>query len=392
MKSVAEILQKIKRGTIEIIEETQLVEKLKENRPLKIKAGFDPTTQDIHLGHVVLLKKLRLFQDLGHTVYFLIGDFTARIGDPSGRESTRPPLTKEQVIRNAQTYTQQAFKILNPEKTQIVFNSTWFDKMELSSFCNLLSRYTVARLLERDDFQKRMKQNKPISMLEFVYPLLQGYDSVVLEADIEIGGSDQKFNLVCARHIQSAFGKEPQVIITLPLLIGLDGKNKMSKSLGNYIGINESSRDIFGKVMSISDELMYEWYRILTDFEMKEIKSMHPRDAKLKLAQEIVSWFYGKEKALKEKEEFIRVFSKKEKPSHLPKYYLNYGNESVLDVMVNSGLVSSKNEARRLLQQGAVSFNSKKIEEEKYLLNSPGILKIGKKKFLQVLLNNQGDN
>ncbi len=382
--SLEESLEKIKRGTVEVITPHALKEKLKRAKSLKIKAGFDPTTKDIHLGHLVLLKKLRTFQDLGHQVYFLVGDFTARIGDPSGRDTTRPPLSKEEVLDNARTYTQQALKILNPEKTEIVFNSSWFDKMDLNFFCRLLSSYTVARILERDDFQRRFNNNLPISMLEFIYPLLQGYDSVVLEADVEVGGTDQKFNLLCARDIQEYFGKEPQVIITLPLLLGLDGKDKMSKSLGNYIGIDEPPQQIFGKVMSISDDLMYQWYEILTEFDMSQVKKLHPKEAKENLAQEIVSWFYGQDEACYQRERFKKIFSQGEYPQDILAFNIPPQGMTILDILVESGLVISKNEARRLIKQGAVEFSGQKIKEEKFLIRESGLLRSGKKSFLEI--------
>lgn len=382
--SPEEAVFKIKRGTVEIINAQDLLRKIKTNKPLKVKVGFDPTSSDIHLGHVVLLKKLRLLQDLGHIVYFLIGDFTAMIGDPSERDTLRPKLSKEEIMKNASTYTEQAFKILDKEKTKVVFNSKWFAEMKLDLFCNLLSKYTVARLLERDDFQKRYKDNKPISMLEFVYPLLQGYDSVVLEADIELGGTDQKFNLLCARTIQETFSQEPEVIITLPLLVGLDGTNKMSKSLGNYIGITEPPEDIFGKVMSVSDELMYQWYEILTQEDMTSIKNMHPKEAKQKLAEEITSWFYSKEEAAAQKERFEKIFSKGVISDDIPEHTIPKTGKNIIELLFQVAFVTSKNEARRLIKQGAVEFDGSKISDEDFVVSGEGILRCGKKNFLKI--------
>ncbi|RKY34495.1 MAG: tyrosine--tRNA ligase, partial [Candidatus Duberdicusella sinuisediminis] len=314
-KEVAKQLRLIERGTHEIISKDELSKKiefsLRKNKPLKVKAGFDPTSKDIHLGHVVLLKKLRTFQDLGHVVYFIIGDFTARIGDPSGRSELRPSLTEEEVLANASTYTQQAFKILDRKKTKVIFNSKWFKDLKIEDFFPILKSYTLARLLERDDFSLRMKENKPITILEFFYPLLQGYDSVKIGADVELGGTDQKFNLIVGRHLQEFFGQPSQVIITLPLLVGLDGKNKMSKSLGNFIGIEEPPSEIFGKTMSISDELMYHYFELLTDFDLDKLKKMHPKEAKELLAFSFVCWFYDEETAIGEKERFNEIFSKK---------------------------------------------------------------------------------
>ena len=389
---IKEEIALISRGAIDLISPGELTEKLqlsrKNKKPLIVKAGFDPTARDIHLGHTVLLRKLRQFQDLGHIVYFLIGDFTAQVGDPSGRMQLRPLLSSKEIKDNAQTYTTQAFKILDRKKTKVVFNSSWYSKMSLSQFSAILSHYTVARLLERDDFSKRFRQNQPLSMLEFVYPLLQGYDSVMLDADIEIGGSDQKFNLIVGRHLQQAFGKKPQVVITLPLLTGLDGRDKMSKSLGNYIGITDDSKDMFGKVMSISDELMKEYYHLLTDFDLSEIEKIHPKEAKIKLAEFIVSCYYGKEEAQKQKKEFERVFSHRKIPEQINAYKCQDSIVNIIEVLYAEKLVKSKNEARRLISQGGVSIVDKGIlQEEELKVDKEIVLKIGKKRFLKLLPN-----
>ncbi len=385
MRPVDEQIEIIKRGVVEIIPEDQLRKKLSEGRPLRIKAGFDPTAEDIHLGHTVLLQKLRQFQDLGHTVVFLIGDFTARIGDPTGRNEMRKPLSAEEVERNARTYTEQAFKILDPDKTEMLFNSQWYEKMTLSEFSKIAMNYTVARLLERDDFSKRYKEGLPITVLELLYPLIQGYDSVMVRADVELGGTDQKFNLLVGRAMQEAFGQEPQVIITLPLLEGLDGKQKMSKSLGNYVGVNEPPKEMFGKLMSISDELMYRYYELLTDEDIDEVKRMHPRDAKLRLAWLMVRRFHGEEAANREREEFERVFSKKEAPSSAPE--LSLEEVPILEFLVKHGLVESKNAGRRLISQGGVQIEGRKITDPFYRLSSrdKGILKVGKKRFYRLV-------
>ncbi len=385
MKSVDDQLKLIRRGAVEIIPEKELIERLKEGRILRIKAGFDPTAPDIHLGHTVLLYKLRQFQDLGHKVIFLIGDFTARIGDPTGRNELRKPLSKDKIEENARTYTEQAFKILDPNKTEVVFNSSWYEGMSLSDFSKIAINYTVARLLERDDFSKRFSSGLPITILELLYPLIQGYDSVMVEADVEIGGTDQKFNLLVGRALQEAFGQRPQVILTMPLLEGLDGVNKMSKSLGNYVGITESPKEIFGKIMSISDDLMYRYYELLTDYDLNEVRQMHPKEAKMLLAREMVARFYSEEEAEKEKESFERVFSKGQNPDDAPKIKLN---ESVklIDFLVGNKLVPSKNEARRLIQQGGVQLNGERISDPFFTLEPglKGIMRIGKKRFVEL--------
>lgn len=388
MDEIAKQIEVIKRGAVEIISEVELKNKLAESiakkRPLKIKAGFDPTAPDIHLGHTVLLRKLRQFQDLGHDVIFLIGDFTGRIGDPSGRSEKRNQLTKTEVDKNAKTYKKQVSKILDIKKLKIVFNSKWFEKMNGFEFGRLLTHYTATRLLERDDFSARIKEKKPLYMSELIYPILQGYDSVVLNADIEVGGSDQKFNLLVGRDIQKDFEQPQQVVITMPLLEGTDGVAKMSKSCGNYIAINELPPDMFGKIMSISDDLMYKYYTLLTDRNLEEVKSLHPKEAKLRLAQDIVSQYYSKKSADKARLEFERVFSNKEIPLGIPTYKINPQKNNIIDILIDSKLVETKNQARRLIQQGGVNFNGKKLESEGEIINQEGIIKVGKRHFLSL--------
>ena len=393
-----EQLKLIKKGVLEIIDEKELLEKLREDRPLIVKAGFDPTAPDLHLGHTVLLQKLRTFQQLGHTVYFIIGDFTAMIGDPTGRDKTRPPLTKEQVLQNAKTYQEQVFKVLDPEKTVIVFNSKWFKDMTAEDLIKLSAKYTVARMLEREDFKKRFKENKSISIHEFIYPLLQAYDSVVLKADVELGGSDQRFNILIGRDIQKEYGIEkPQVAIFLPLLVGTDGVKKMSKSYGNYIGIFEAPEDMFGKIMSIPDELMWDYWKLLTDLTEEEIEKMkndvnqnkvNPRDIKIELALYIVERFHSKEDAIKAKEHFEKVVSKKEIPEDIPEPKLIVKSVEILlvDLIKNLGFAPSKSEARRLIKSGAVRINREKIQDINYKLSLDRefILQVGKRKFARI--------
>lgn len=383
-------LEILKKNAIDIIPEENFLHKLeyslRENAPLKVKAGFDPTAPDIHLGHCVLLKKLRTFQDLGHIVCFIVGDFTARVGDPTGKSEMRPPLSEAQVIENARTYTEQAFKVLDKSKTEIIFNGNWFDQMSLKDMTDVLRCHTVARMLERDDFEKRMNANKPISMLEFIYPLLQGYDSVKLEADIEIGGSDQRFNLLVGRHLQEAFNQTPQVIMTLPLLVGLDGVQKMSKSLNNYIGVAEEPSQIFGKVMSLSDDLMYHYYEIFTDESIKELKQNHPKEVKMSLGEFFVTMFYDSDQAKLAREGFEQIFSKGNLENQdFDEYIVPVEGEAILDVIVNSGKLSSRNDARRMIKQGAVKFDGEKLADDNLILSTAGILKIGKKKFLKIV-------
>lgn len=385
---IAKQLEVIKRGAVEIISEVELKNKLAESiakkQPLKIKAGFDPTAPDIHLGHSVLLRKLRQFQDLGHEVIFLIGDFTGRIGDPSGRSEKRNQLTKKLVDQNAKTYKKQVSKILDITKLKIVFNSKWFEKMNGVEFGKLLTHYTATRLLERDDFSARIKEKKPLYMSELIYPILQGYDSVVLNADIEIGGSDQKFNLLAGRDIQKDFGQPQQVVITMPLLEGTDGVKKMSKSYGNYIGINELPLEMFGKIMSISDELMHKYYILLTDQNLEEVKSLHPKEAKLRLACDIVSQYYSKKAAGEARLEFERVFANKEIPRDVPSYKIKPDKNTIIDILVDSKLVETKNQARRLIQQGGVTLDGKKLEKESQIIDREGIVKVGKRRYLSL--------
>ena len=391
-KNPDEHLKVIADNAVDFISEEELRRKLnasfKQNKPLKIKIGFDPTARDIHLGHTVLLKKLRNIQDLGHIVYFIVGDFTAQIGDPSGKNELRPPLTKEEIEDNAKTYTDQAFRILDEKKTKVVFNSIWYKNMHAASFVSLLSRYTVARMTERDDFSRRIKEKKPLTLQEFVYPIIQGYDSVKMQADIEFGGTDQKFNLIVGRHLQESFNQAPQVVITLPLLVGLDGKNKMSKSLGNYVGITENPRSMFGKIMSISDELMMDYFKMLTDVDIKDIKTMHPKDAKLYLAQTITAYCHSLPAAKKEREFFEKTFFKRETPSDIPVYISDRDNIDLIDVLYKAKLVESKNEARRLLKQKGISYNNKSLLRQEFrLTEKETTFKIGKKKFLKIIYN-----
>ncbi|MDD5166436.1 MAG: tyrosine--tRNA ligase [Candidatus Omnitrophica bacterium] len=382
-------LQIIKRGAVEIISERELKAKLEESiktkKPLVVKAGFDPTAPDIHLGHTVLLRKLRQFQELGHKVIFLIGDFTARIGDPTGRSEIRKQLAREEVLANAATYKKQISKVLDVDKIQVVFNSEWFEKMSVLDILKLTTHATVSQMLARADFKKRLSKNEDISLLEFMYPLLQGFDSVKLEADIELGGTDQIFNLLIGRDIQKDFGQREQVVITMPLLEGTDGVQKMSKSYGNYIGINDSPDEMFGKVMSISDTLMFKYYELLTDVDLAQVKAMHPKEAKLKLAEEIASQYHSKEIAAKARIEFDRVFGKKELPLDMSEYKAN-GKEQVITVLLNSGLVKSGNEARRLVKQGGVFFDDIKVDKEDFTFGQSGILRVGVRRFLKIIM------
>jgi Tyrosyl-tRNA synthetase len=392
MFSPEEQLSIIKRGTVEIIEEEELLKKLKEGRPLRVKAGFDPTAPDLHLGHTVLLQKLRQFQQLGHEVYFVIGDFTAMIGDPTGRSETRPPLSREEVLENAKTYEHQVFKILDPEKTNIVFNSTWLSGLGTEGIIKLAGKYTVARMLERDDFSKRFKEGIPIYIHEFIYPLLQGYDSVFLKADVELGGTDQKFNLLVGRDLQRAFGQEPQVCITLPLLVGLDGVRKMSKSYQNYIAIQEEPESMFGKIMSISDDLMWDYYTLLTDYTEEEIenfrKNLHPMEAKKKLAHYIVERFHGKEQADKALEFFVKTFSEREFPEDAPIIEVPYGlKRRAYELLFELGIESSKNSARRVVEGGGLRINGTKVEDpnQEIEIKQELRLQVGKKRFYRVV-------
>ncbi|WP_456433939.1 tyrosine--tRNA ligase [Thermosulfuriphilus sp.] len=400
MKSVEEQLGYLRRGTVDIVSEEELRRKLERSlstgKPLRIKAGFDPTAPDLHLGHTVLLQKMKHFQDLGHQVFFLIGDFTGMIGDPTGKSETRPPLTREQVLENARTYKEQVFKILDPERTEVVFNSQWMLEMGAMDFIRLCSKYTVARMLEREDFKKRFQGGRPIAIHELIYPLIQAYDSVALKADVELGGSDQLFNLLVGREIQREYGQEPQVIITVPILEGLDGVQKMSKSLGNYVGITESPKEMFGKLMSISDELMWRYYELLSDLSLSEIKALrraveegreHPKEVKKRLALEIVSRFHGAEAAKGAAEAFEATFSRGEAPEDIPEARLSAGPLWLPRLLKEEGLASSTSEARRLIKQRAISLDGRKLDSEDLEL-APGtfVLKVGKRRFLKLIV------
>lgn len=386
--AIDESFERISRGTAEIINSEGLRAKLlasqKNKKPLRVKAGFDPTAPDIHLGHTVLLRKLRQLQDFGHQVFFLIGDFTAQIGDPTGKDQIRPRLDRQKVNQNAKTYEEQVFKILDPKRTEVVFNSAWLDKLSSQEILSLTAHSTVARMLARSDFKKRFEEKKEISLLEFVYPLLQGYDSIHLKADIELGGSDQKFNLLMGRELQEAYGQEPQVIIMTPLLEGTDGVNKMSKSLTNYIGINESADEIFGKVMSISDDLMYRYYEILTDFDMAEIKALHPKEAKVRLASEVIARFHDSKKADAARNNFERVFAQGQTPEDAPGYKLGPNTASLVDILLSAKLVDSRREFQRLLSQGAISHDNHAIFDAQWRPQA-GVVKVGKRRFLRLI-------
>ncbi|MFH1552056.1 MAG: tyrosine--tRNA ligase [Candidatus Omnitrophota bacterium] len=393
MKPVSEQLKVIERGTEEIISLPELKAKLSEKRPLVIKAGFDPSAPDIHLGHTVLLRKMKHFQDLGHEIFFLIGDFTGRIGDPSGRSKVRKQLTREEVEENAKTYKKQIFKILDRDKTKVVFNSSWCSKLGTEGIFDLASRYTVARMLERDDFLNRYKKNISISILEFLYPLLQGYDSVVMKADVELGGTDQKFNLLVARDLQKSYGMQTQAIITMPILVGIDGVDKMSKSLDNYVGISEAPEEMFGKLMSISDELMWRYYELLTDIDYLAVKrdvasgKAHPKEVKARLAKSIVAEYHDRKAAEKAEAAFEAVFAKKENPEDIPEFLIKRDKIGIVDLIKEVGFASSGSEARRLVVQGAVSVDGQRINDAKETisLDKKGkIIKVGKRKFGKV--------
>ncbi|MDR0978001.1 MAG: tyrosine--tRNA ligase [Endomicrobium sp.] len=383
-----EIFERIKRGTNEIIPVGELSKKLSSGRKLRIKLGVDPTAPDLHLGHTVIINKLKTFQDLGHQIVFLIGDFTARIGDPSGRSETRPVMTEEQIKKNVETYTEQVFKILDKDKTEIAYNSSWLGELGINGLLKLASKSTVAQMLIRDDFEKRYKADKPISIVEFLYPLLQAYDSVALKADIELGGNDQKFNLLLGREIQRDYGiKEPQTVITMPLLEGTDGVRKMSKSYNNYIALNDSPKDMFGKIMSISDDLMYKYYELLTQDDLTSVKAMHPKEAKSALAGQIVERYYGRESALKEKQEFNKVFAEKNVPDNLPEFKIETGSDLKLsDLLVKSGMVLSRKEAKRLIEQGGVKIDSQRTTHDVFLNFSESfVLQTGKRNFRKII-------
>ncbi len=401
--TVAEQLEIIRRGAVEILLEKDLQEKLEKSAktgvPLKIKAGFDPTAPDLHLGHTVLLHKMRQFQQLGHEIYFLIGDFTGMIGDPTGKSETRKPLTREQVLKNAETYRSQVFKILDPQKTRVVFNSDWLGKLSASDLIGLAAKYTVARMLEREDFSNRFANQLPISIHEFIYPLIQGYDSVALQADVELGGTDQKFNLLVGRELQREWGQTPQTVITMPLLEGLDGVNKMGKSLGNYIGINEPADEIFGKIMSISDELMLRYYELLSDLPLPDLQklkagvkdgSVHPMEAKKQLGREIAARYHGADLAAAAEENFVKRFRDHQLPEELEEITLTLEIDKVLlcKVLTEAGLVKSNSEGRRAIQQGGVKVNGDKVANENLELAAGAyILQVGKRRVARVCLH-----
>lgn len=390
-----ESLELIKRGIDEVLTEDDLVSKLKSKKQLTVKVGFDPTAPDLHLGHTVILNKMRHFQNLGHKVVFLIGDFTGRIGDPSGKNKTRPSLDKEELEKNAKTYSDQVFKILNKDLTDIRFNSEWCEDLGADGIIGLASKYNLGRMLERDDFSKRYKANQQIAIHEFLYPLIQAYDSIALNADVEMGGTDQKFNLLVGRELQRAFDQEPQVCITLPILEGLDGVNKMSKSLDNYVGINEDPDEMFGKIMSISDDLMWRWFELLSFRPInevnelkKEVKSgMNPRDTKILLAEEIIERFHSKEDAENAKNTFLDRFQKGAKPKDIETFSISLDDDIAIgNLLKESGLVQSTSEAMRLVKQGAVKINDEKIDDPKLSIekNQELLVQVGKRRFLKI--------
>ena len=390
-----ESLELIKRAIDEVLTEDDLVSKLKSKKQLTVKVGFDPTAPDLHLGHTVILNKMRHFQDLGHKVVFLIGDFTGRIGDPSGKNKTRPSLDKKELEKNAKTYSDQVFKILNKDLTDIRFNSEWCEDLGADGIIGLASKYNLGRMLERDDFSKRYKANQQIAIHEFLYPLIQAYDSIALNADVEMGGTDQKFNLLVGRELQRAFDQEPQVCITLPILEGLDGTNKMSKSLDNYVGINEDPDEMFGKIMSISDDLMWRWFELLSFRPIneinelkKEVKSgMNPRDAKILLAEEIIERFHSKEDAGNAKNTFLDRFQKGAKPKDIETFSISLDDDIAIgNLLKESGLVQSTSEAMRLVKQGAVKINDEKIDDPKLSIakNQELLVQVGKRRFLKI--------
>ena len=399
MTDVSAAIELIKRGTDALLLEVELIERLKSGRPLRVKAGFDPTAPDLHLGHTVLINKLRHFQELGHRVQFLIGDFTGMIGDPSGKNTTRPPLSREQIMDNARTYEDQVFKILDPDKTEICFNSTWMDKLGAADMIRLASHQTVARMLERDDFAKRYGSNQPIAIHEFLYPLVQGYDSVAMKADVELGGTDQRFNLLMGRELQKHYGQPPQCVVMMPLLEGLDGVNKMSKSLGNYLGISEAPKEIFGKTMSVSDILMWRYYDLLSFRSSTEIAALkravedgrNPRDVKVMLAQELVARFHGARAAEEALADFEARFQRNAIPEDLPEVTIVAGSEglALFQVLKQAGLTGSTSEAMRMIEQGAVRLNGERADDKGLRLcaGEKVVLQVGKRKFAAVVLS-----
>jgi tyrosyl-tRNA synthetase len=400
--TIEEQIEFLKKGTVDLIREEDLRKKLersaKTGTPLRVKLGLDPTAPDIHVGHTVVIRKLKAFQDLGHTVIFLIGDFTGMIGDPSGKNVTRPPLSREEVNANADTYKRQMFKLLDPEKTELRFNGEWMDKFAASDFVRLCSRVTVKQILERDDFTKRLNEEKPISLHELLYPLVQGYDSVALGSDIELGGTDQKFNLLMGRNLQREFEQEPQVVLTTPLLEGLDGVNKMSKSLNNYIGIDEPAGEMFGKVMSISDDLMWRYYELLTDLSPASIEGLkaesaagrNPRDLKVELAKKIITDFHSQADAAAAEDDFNRRFVNKEVPDNIDVKRISAGTYKLADLLADIGLATSKAEAKRLVEQGGVRLDGEKASNSGAEITIGGdelLFQVGKRKFLKVTAN-----
>ena len=398
MTSTKKAIELISRGTEEVLIEEELKKKLDSGKRLNIKAGFDPTAPDLHLGHTVLINKLRQFQTLGHQIIFLIGDYTGMIGDPSGKSATRPPLSTEEVQENAKTYQEQIFKILDPDLTKVVFNSSWMDKMDAADLIRLASHHTVARMLERDDFDKRYKSNQPISIHEFLYPLIQGHDSVVLDADVELGGTDQKFNLLVGRQLQEVHGKSPQVVITMPILEGLDGNQKMSKSLGNYIGIDEPAKEIFGKIMSISDTLMWRYFELLSFKDLGEIEQYkkqvetgtNPRDIKFDLAEEIISRFHNSKSAQDAKNDFVKRFSNNAIPDVIDEIEIKVSDKGVVfaNLLKEIKLVSSTSDAHRMIKQAAVKIDGERVDDGKQILQEgfSAVIQVGKRKFARVKL------
>ncbi len=396
MINTTEALAIISRGSEEILLEAELKQRLQDNRPLRVKAGFDPTAPDLHLGHTVLINKLRQFQDFGHEVIFLIGDYTGMIGDPSGKSATRPALTQDEVKANAETYKEQIFKILDPARTRIEFNSSWMNKMDAAGLIKLAAKHTVARMLERDDFHKRYTNNQSIAIHEFLYPLIQGYDSVALKADVELGGTDQKFNLLVGRQLQETYGQPPQIVLTMPLLEGLDGVQKMSKSLNNYVGINEAPEEMFGKLMSISDDLMWRYFELLSFRPMKDIKELqkqaragtNPRDIKMQLADEIVARFHGHATAQQAHEEFINRFRHGALPESMPEIEFTLVDTGIPvgQMLKQSGLTASTSEAFRMIDQGAVKIDGERVTERDTMINRTGtyVFQIGKRKFARI--------
>ena len=394
MASIEAALAEIKRGVEELIPEDELIAKLKEGRPLRIKLGADPTAPDIHLGHTVIFNKLRAFQELGHEVTFLIGDFTAMVGDPSGKNSTRPPLSREDVLKNAETYKEQVFKILDPAKTQIRFNSEWLSELGAEGMIRLASNQTVARMLERDDFKKRYAGGQPIAIHEFMYPLLQGHDSVALESDVELGGTDQKFNLLMGRELQKAAGQKPQAVLMMPLLVGLDGVKKMSKSAHNYIGISEAPSEMFGKIMSISDDLMWSYYELLSFRPLEEVAELkagveagkNPRDVKVLLAKEIIARFHSEADADSAEQEFVNRFAKNQVPDDMPEFEFEAGLP-IANVLKEAGLVNSTSDAMRMIKQGAAKIEGEKVEDNKLVPEAgTAVYQVGKRKFARITI------